>query len=82
MSTAERRLSENMDAMSRGLEMGIRKVSGQTMGHLLVVVPLETPGPRFQWASNMDRTSLLSLVRGLMEALESSQPAVPFHKVN
>lgn len=78
---AERKVSEQMQRISKKLETMLDKAAGEHVGFILLSCSLNNPEGRMNYVSNVDRKDAIKSLKELLEWWESEAPDIPSHEI-
>ncbi|MEW8508894.1 MAG: hypothetical protein AB2598_19565 [Candidatus Thiodiazotropha sp.] len=80
LSSPDKRVSENLQAIAARLEKELEEVAGQPMRFSLCVFNSE-PGSRINYISNCNRTDVSNAWLSMIEGWMDGMPDIPAHKL-
>lgn len=81
ISEPDRKVSEQMQALSSELDKKLEEVGGQRMSFSLIVFNSE-PGSRVNYASNCDRDEVATAMVQLLANWQQGMPDIKTHEIS
>ncbi|MEW8200222.1 MAG: hypothetical protein AB2777_21530 [Candidatus Thiodiazotropha endolucinida] len=81
LSTPDKRVSENLQAIAARLEKELEEVAGQPMAFSLCVFNSE-PGSRINYTSNCKREDVANAWLSMIDGWMDGMPDIPAHKIS
>lgn len=79
LSTPDRKISEELQAIANELEQRLEQIAGQKMNFSLVIFQTEL-GSRMNYISNTKREDVVGAMQSLLTGWGKGMPDLPAHK--
>lgn len=81
LSSADRRISEELSAIADRLNKKLEEIAGQPMSFSLCVFNAE-PGSRINYISNCKRDDVANAWLSMIDGWEAGMPDIPAHRID